>query len=388
MIDPAAYYERPIDLRLPFVFYEGHLPGFSFNKLCREALGVPSIDPAFERLFERGIDPGDAATAERLGQKTWPDRRRVLEFAAACDAAVLDAFANADFDARTVEAAYTILEHEEHHHETLLYIIERLPLGRKRIAGRPDAYVERAPLATGRATIPAGIATLGVQRGAVPFGWDNEFEETRVGVPAFEMDVNDVSNGDWLDFVRAGGPVPSFWLERDGGFKLLGQFQEMPLPLTWPVYVTQLQASQYAAWRGAKLPTEAQYHRAAFGTPSGEERAFPWGDESPTSKHGNFDFRRYDPEPVGTVEAGKSAWGIYDLVGNGWEWTSTPFGPFAGFEAMQSYPGYSADFFDGEHFVIKGASPVTSRNLVRRSLRNWYRADYRYVFATFRTVSA
>ncbi len=387
MVDPSAYYERPIDLRLPFVFYEGHFPGFSFNKLCREALGHPSIDPELERLFERGIDPDDVAAAEAAGRKSWPERRRVAEFAAACDAAVLDAFAHAPFDARTVEAAYTILEHEEHHHETLLYIISRLPYNKKRVSGRPNAHVEREPLATGRVTVAAGTATLGAKRVAIPFGWDNEFEETLVQVPAFEIDVNDVTNGDYLEFVRAGGPVPAFWVERDGEFRLLGQFQELPLPLTWPAYVTQAQAQAYAAWRGAKLPTEAQYHRAAFGTPDGRERDFPWGDELPTSKHGNFDFRRFDPESVGIVEAGKSAWGVYDLVGNGWEWTSTEFAPFAGFEPMVSYPQYSADFFDGKHFVVKGASPVTSRNLVRRSLRNWYRADYPYVYATFRTVS-
>jgi formylglycine-generating enzyme required for sulfatase activity len=150
--------------------------------------------------------------------------------------------------------------------------------------------------------------------------------------------------------------------------------------------VTQAQAAAYAAWRGTKLPTEAQYHRAAFGTPEGTERAFPWGEDAPTSKHGNFDFRRYDPEPVGIASAGKSAWGVYDLVGNGWEWTTTEFAPLPGFTPMPSYPEYSADFFDGKHYVVKGASPVTSRSLVRRSLRNWYRADYPYVYATFRTV--
>jgi formylglycine-generating enzyme required for sulfatase activity len=153
------------------------------------------------------------------------------------------------------------------------------------------------------------------------------------------------------------------------------------------VYVTNAQAKAYAAWKGARLPTEAEYHRAAFGAPGGEERAFPWGDEAPSARFGNFDFKRFDPEPVGTNPAGTSAWGVADLVGNGWEWTSTPFAPFAGFEAMASYPPYSADFFDDEHFVMKGASPVTSRNHVRRSLRNWYRAEYPYVYATFRTVS-
>ena len=133
-----------------------------------------------------------------------------------------------------------------------------------------------------------------------------------------------------------------------------------------------------------RLATEAEYHRAAFGTPQGPERAFPWGEETPAAVHGNFGFQRYDPEPVDAHPAGASAWGVHDLIGNGWEWTSTPFAPFAGFEPMASYPQYSADFFDGKHFVMKGASPVTATELIRRSFRNWFYADYPYMYAKFR----
>jgi len=395
LLDPSAYYERPIALRLPIVFYEGHLPAFSFNKLVREALGAGSIDPELEVLFERGIDPATAADALRDGRESWPERRRVQAFGANCDAAVLQAFASADLlDAAVspllerAQAAFTILEHEEMHHETLLYLMHRIPLEKKRTLQRRGAFVEAEPLARGRVAIPAGSATLGARRDALEFGWDNEFEETVVAVSAFEIDVNDVTNGDWLAFVRAGGPVPPFWIERSSGYTLLGMFEEMPLPLTWPVYVTNAQARAYAAWRGARLPTEAEYHRAAFGTPGGEERAFPWGDEPPTSARGNFDFRRFDPEPAGVCAAGASAFGVYDLIGNGWEWTSTEFAPLPGFKPMASYPQYSADFFDGEHYVVKGASPVTNRNHVRRSFRNWYRAEYPYVYATFRTVNS
>jgi formylglycine-generating enzyme required for sulfatase activity len=265
-------------------------------------------------------------------------------------------------------------------------MLHRLPLERKLVHGRGGAYLERAPQRRGSVEIPAGVATLGARRDAIAFGWDNEFDEQAVHVAAFEIDVDDVTNGEWLEFVRAGGPVPSFWIERDGGFRLLGMFEEMPLPLSWPVYVTQAQARAYAAWRGSRLPTEAEYHRAAFGTPSGEERAFPWGDAAPSSAYGNFDFKRFDPEPVGSNPAGDSAWGVADLVGNGWEWTSTEFAPLPGFRPHASYLPYSQDFFDGAHFIVKGASPVTNRNHVRRSLRNWYRAEYPYVYATFRTV--
>ena len=104
----------------------------------------------------------------------------------------------------------------------------------------------------------------------------------------------------------------------------------------------------------------------------------------PDSPPSNFDFIRWDPEPAGARPGATSAFGIRDLVGNGWEWTSTVFAPYHGFRAMPSYPEYSADFFDGDHFVMKGASPLTARGLVRRGFRNWFRPCYRYVYATFR----
>lgn len=146
------------------------------------------------------------------------------------------------------------------------------------------------------------------------------------------------------------------------------------------------QAKAYAAWRGARLMTEPEFHRAAYGTPEGCERSQPWGDAPPSHEYGNFGFDRFDPVATGSHPAGASAWGVEDLVGNGWEWTSTAFGPLPGFERMKSYPGYSADFFDGAHFVLKGGSPATGRELIRRSLRNWYRANYPYVYAKFRLV--
>ena len=274
LVAPSAYVERPIPLRHPIVFYAGHLPAFSFNKLCREALGAPSLDPELELLFERGIDPSDVREAVRHERDAWPAKERVNAFAARCDAAVLAALATADLTNASIspmleraQAAYCILEHEEMHHETLLYLLQRMPYESKRSAGRGGAYFEREPLATGRVAVDAGTATLGASRDAIAYGWDNEFDEMRVDVGAFEIDVNDVTNGDWLAFVRAGGPVPAFWLERDGTFLLRGMFEEMPLPLTWPVYVTNAQARAYAAWKGARLPTEAEYHRAAFGSP-------------------------------------------------------------------------------------------------------------------------
>jgi formylglycine-generating enzyme required for sulfatase activity len=384
-----AYYEAPIPLRHPFVFYDGHLPGFSFIVLHRRALGGGPIDAEAEALFQRGIDPADVDSAGRMRRTDWPARDDVRRLTERWDGAVIDDLAHAPIDDGSnpllvdAQAAYTILEHEPMHHETLLYIVAQLPAEAKRLLVpevRDVMPARRDPVA-----IPRGIATLGKRRDA-GFGWDNEFDEHAVDVAAFGIDAHDVTNADYRAFVRDGGALPPFWIERDGELLLRTTYAEIPLPASWPVYVTHDQATAFAAWSGARLPTEAEYHRAAYGTPAGDERAFPWGDAPADATRGNFDFRRFDPEPIGSSPSGASAFGVHDLIGNGWEWTATPFGPFAGFAPLPSYPVYSADFFDGKHYVMKGASPVTSHHLVRRSFRNWFYADYPYMFATFRRV--
>jgi formylglycine-generating enzyme required for sulfatase activity len=175
-----------------------------------------------------------------------------------------------------------------------------------------------------------------------------------------------------------------FWEQHDHQWFWRGQFDRLPLPPAWPVYVSHAEASAFARWRGRRLPTEAEFHRAAYGTPGGTERSYPWGEDPPDATRGRFGFAGWDPVAAGSYPAGASAWGVHDLVGNGWEWTSTVFAPFEGFHAMPSYPEYSAEFFDGHHYVLKGASPATAHELLRRSFRNWFRPHYPYVYAAFR----
>ena len=384
-----AYYDAPIPLRHPFVFYDGHLPAFAYLVLHERALGGAPIDAALEALFERGIDPAGLEAAARHRRDDWPDRAAVRRFAAACDAALIADIAGAQLEDPGnplligAQALFAILEHEEMHQETLSYIINRLPAGSKR--GDGGAVRDVTPARREPVAIAAGRATLGRARDA-GFGWDNEFGSASVDVRAFGIDAYDVTNGDYLAYVDAGGTAPPFWFRREGAWWLHGAYADVPLPLSWPVYTSYDEAAAFCARAGARLPSEAEYDRAAYGSPAGNEGRFPWGDAPPGPQHGNFNFRRFDPEPVGSSPAGASAWGVEDLVGNGWEWTSTPFAPFPGFEPLASYPRYSTDFFDGRHYVLKGASPVTSSNLVRRSFRNWYYADYRYMYATFRRV--
>jgi gamma-glutamyl hercynylcysteine S-oxide synthase len=426
LIDPAAYYSRPITLRNPIVFYEGHLPAFSLISLVKRGLGRPGVDERLEQLFARGIDPDSVDLAvPRSGASTiWPTRESVLAFASLADRAIVDALEHAPLDLEgrknpameRGQAIYTALEHEAMHQETLLYMWHRLPHSQKvapRLAKDTDGLLpaltyDTASAAPARSTvaIPAGVATLGADRMTIPFGWDNEFEAHRLEVPAFDIDVHDVTNADFLEFVEAGGygnrelwsnsgwewretedvRHPAFWLRHGNGWLWRGMFEDIPLPGAWPVYVSSAEADAYACWRGRRLPTEPEYHRAAYGTPWGEERAFPWGSDAPDSTRGNFDFASWEPVAAGSYPSGVSAWGVHDLIGNGWEWTSTLFAPFAGFEPMVSYPEYSAEFFDGQHYVIKGASPGTARELVRRSFRNWFRPNYPYVYASFRTA--
>jgi formylglycine-generating enzyme required for sulfatase activity len=163
-------------------------------------------------------------------------------------------------------------------------------------------------------------------------------------------------------------------------------FAEVPLPLAWPVYVSYAEAQAFARWVGKSLPTEAQFHRAAYGEPGVGERPYPWGLAPPDWSRGNFGFGSWMPTRVDAHPAGKSAFGVADLVGNGYEWTSTVFEPFSGFKPFPFYPGYSADFFDGKHFVLKGGSPRTAEPLLRRSFRNWFQPLYPYIYAKFRCV--
>jgi formylglycine-generating enzyme required for sulfatase activity len=371
LLAPDAYYDRPIALRNPIVFYEGHLPAFSVNTLVKLTHGRPGIDARFEILFARGIDPETEAEA-KSPTDLWPSRDAVQAYGREADALIEETLRTT----APVEATFTVLEHEAMHQETLLYMLHNLPYGKKRrvvalgggagdwparAAGSAAPTQKRDPI-----TIPAGTAILGQPNDL--FCWDNEFPSLTVEVPEFNIDAHNVTNADYLEYLEAtGAATPLFWARVDGEWFWRGMFELIPLPLSWPVYVTHIEAEAYARWKGRRLPTEAEVTRAAEGTPDG---------------HRNF--ASFEPTAAGSYRPSK--WGVHDLAGNGWEWTSSLFAPFPGFRPMLSYPEYSADFFDEAHYVMKGASPVTDELMVRPSFRNWFRPNYPYVYATFRTA--
>ena len=398
MLAPSAIYERPIPERHRIVFYLGHLEAFDRNMICQTS---PS---ELDGLFAFGIDPVDGKLPDdKPGD--WPSVEEIRRY---------NQRARSMVDASLDRAAdslmfHVVIEHRLMHAETLAYMLHWLPyeLRHHEDAGLAPASTNGHPYEPRSVDIPAGRATLG-QKSEDPraFGWDNEFDSHSVVVPAFAIDAFNVTNGQFLDFVRSGGYAersfwdqkgcewiqtsgiqhPKFWVQRGGDWFYRTMFEEIPLPSEWPVYVSHAEAQAYARWRGKSLPTEAQYHRAAFGSVDGSERTYPWGGQTPGPQHGNFGCRSWTPAPVGNFPAGQSAFGVFDIMGNGWEWTSTPFAPFPGFQAFPFYPGYSADFFDGRHFVMKGASPRTDSAFLRPSFRNWFQPFYPNIYATFRCV--
>jgi iron(II)-dependent oxidoreductase len=410
IVRPEALYDRPIPERHRIIFYLGHLEAFDWNLLL-EPLGLSSFDPDFDRLFAFGIDPVEGGLPSDQPED-WPSPEKVRRYAARLRNTLDDALYSATRknsslarleQDRLLDVA---IEHRLMHAETLCYMLHQLPLERK--FGRPHASPPPAQLNFSHAVeIPAGTATLGMQRSqGGRFGWDNEFDEQPVEVPAFAIDAYNVTNHEYLRFVLEGGyrdrslwseagwesissegrEHPIFWVRRSDSWAYRTMFEEIRLPLDWPVYVSHDEASAYARWAGKELPSEAEWHRAACAMRDGSERAYPWGAEPPSPRHGNFDLQRWDPTPVGSFPGGSSDFGVADLIGNGWEWTRTLFSPFPGFEPFSFYPGYSANFFDGKHFVMKGGSQRTAACMLRRSFRNWFQPHYPYVYATFRCV--
>lgn len=410
IVRTEALYERPIPERHRLIFYVGHVEAFDWNLLRQHSASLHSPQPSYDQLFAFGIDPVDGGLPTDRPED-WPVLADVLAYRAETRNRIDEFLESRGLDdaAGSSPSEFTLLnvaiEHRLMHAETLAYLFHRMPYGQKNAQPQPDL--------AGRAcrpemiSIPAGYSTLGLRREQGQFGWDNEFDCHQVEVPQFQIDKFMVTNGEYLQFLTAGGyenqklwkdsdwkwiqdhgiRQPGFWEQRDGKWFWRGMFESVELPLDWPVYVSHAEASAYARWVGKSLPTEAQWHRAAYGTPNGGEREYPWGNDAQVQGRGNFDGFRWDPSPVSAAAENVSAFGAVGMLGNGWEWTSSEFAPFSGFTAFPFYPGYSANFFDGQHFVLKGGSTRTAAPLLRRAFRNWFQSHYQYAYTGFRCVS-
>ncbi|HTX35223.1 MAG TPA: SUMF1/EgtB/PvdO family nonheme iron enzyme [Bryobacteraceae bacterium] len=365
LVRPDSLYHRPIPERHRIIFYLGHLEAFDWNLMARNALGRPSFHPTFDRLFAFGIDPPPGRSPSDQ-PSDWPSLAEVERYNHRTRDEIDDWLGEVP-----EQLQHAAIEHRLMHAETFAYILHQLSYERKAPPPMGALPAARNAPREGPEWCQIGPGTVGMgKRPEEGFGWDNEFQAHTVDVPGFSIGRYKVTNGDYLEYVRDGAAAPFFWAERGGRWFYRGMFAETPLTLDWPVYVTWEQADAYARWRGSRLPDEPEWQRAAV-------------DAYPSD---NLDFRHWDPVPVTAGDRGGAA--PVQMYGNGWEWTASVFAPFPGFEPFPFYPNYSDPFFDGRHYVLKGASPRTAACFLRPSFRNWFRPAYPYVYATFRLVQS
>ncbi|MFD7921050.1 ergothioneine biosynthesis protein EgtB [Streptomyces sp. NPDC059740] len=295
-----------------------------------------------------------------------------------------------------------IAQHEQQHDETML-ITHQLRRG-------PAALTAPPPPAAGEVTacevlVPGGPFTMGTS--TEPWALDNERPAHRRLVPAFHIDTTPVSNGAYLRFVEDGGyqdprwwqpagwalvrehglTAPLFW-RREGGGWLRRSFgvTEPVRPEEPVVHVSWYEADAYARWAGRRLPSEAEWEKAARHDPAtGVSRRYPWGDQDPGPDHANLGQRHLRPAPVGAYERGQSPLGVRQLIGDVWEWTASDFLPYPGFRAFP-YREYSEVFFGDGHKVLRGGSFAVDAVACRGTFRNWDLPVRRQIFAGFRTA--
>ncbi|MCV2490528.1 ergothioneine biosynthesis protein EgtB [Geodermatophilus sp. YIM 151500] len=302
-----------------------------------------------------------------------------------------------------------VVSHEQQHDETMLQALN-LRVGPPLLAAGTPLPPGRPGVAGTSVLVPGGPFVLGVDPADEPFSLDNERPAHPVDVPAFRIGRVPVTNAEYARFVADGGYAdPRWWSARgwaqrceagldrpqfwgvDGTRTRFGVVE--PLPPDEPVqHVTSFEAEAYAAWAGgtgvvppgARLPTEVEWEKAAVWDPAaGRRRRWPWGSAEPTPSLANLGGDALRPAPVGAYPASASACGAEQMVGDVWEWTSSPFRPWPGFVPML-YADYSAPFFGGDYRVLRGGSWAVDPAILRPSFRNWDHPYRRQIFSGFR----
>jgi iron(II)-dependent oxidoreductase len=397
----------------PIIWHLAHIGVFEGYWLLQKLRGEPPADARYERLF-------DPIATPREESKNLPTRREMEDYLAGVRRRTLDALAGTRLDAADplTADAYVfrlVIEHEQQHQETLLYLLQMLDPSQKT---RPATFVEDAvhaprsseidAAAEEMLTVPSGAFELGASGRA--FAYDNERPAHEVFVSEFRIDRLPTTNAEYAAFVAEGGyERREFWSEEgwtwreregwshplywtrgaaDGVWMEQTMFETRPLAPRHPVTgVSWYEAEAYARFRGKRLPTEAEWERAsAWDDASKTRRRYAWGDSAPDGARCNFDSLFWGTTPVGSFPASASAAGCLDASGNVWEWTANAFDGFPGFEPFP-YPEYSQTWFDGDHRVLKGGSWATGASVLRASFRNFFRRQFRIAFAGVRCAA-
>jgi iron(II)-dependent oxidoreductase len=299
-----------------------------------------------------------------------------------------------------------VLQHESQHNETILQTLQLK-------AGSPYRPARRLSLPVATATVqpgamvrfPGGTVTVGTDD--LSAAYDNERPRNRVTLRPFHIDVAPVRNGEYIAFMDDGGytrrelwtdagwswlqearvRAPRYWRSAEGAWLSRSMDRDGPVDPTHPVcHVCYHEADAYARWTGRRLPTEFEWEAAAtWDAAASVALDFPWGSGPAGTERANVDQLAFGTSAVGAYPAA-SPIGCLDMIGNVWEWTSSDFHGYPGFEAFP-YPEYSAVFFGEEYKVLRGGSWATRAGMARPTFRNWDYPIRRQIFAGFRCAS-
>lgn len=307
------------------------------------------------------------------------------------------------------------LEHEMQHQELLVYDIKHL------LCDQFDAPIAAPPRAieavSGMAEVDGGLFELGYRAGrdageppagirALQFAFDNEKPRHKVFLQDFLIDRAPVSNSDYLEFIMDGGyqnfrwwhsagwervnteqwQAPLYWEQRDGEWMVrdFAGLHQVKDKLNEPVsHVSFLEASAYAKWAGKRLPTEAEWEKAASFSPAlNSTGEFPWGDAPPGENLGNlFENGLWSVAPIGSFPEGQSPYGCQQMIGDVWEWTTSDYTPYPGFKS--EFDEYNDKWFVGQK-VLRGGSFATPRVHIRTTYRNFFHPEERWMVSGFR----
>ncbi|GAA0399089.1 ergothioneine biosynthesis protein EgtB [Streptomyces luteireticuli] len=392
-------------LMSPLVWDLAHIGNQEELWLWRAVGGQAALRPELDPLYDAFEHP----RAERPSLPLLPpDQAR--GYAADVRGRVLDLLDSVPVEGGgpLLEASFAfgmIAQHEQQHDETML-ITHQLRSGPVALTAPepPPAPADAAALPR-EVLVAGGPFTMGTT--AEPWALDNERPAHVRDVPAFFLDTVPVSNRAYQHFIEDGGydeprwwhpagweqvrrhglTAPLFW-RREGTVWVRRRFGAVePVPPEEPVlHVSWYEAAAYAAWAGRRLPTEAEWEKAARHDPaSGRSRRYPWGDTDPAPRHANLGQRHLRPAPVGSYPDGASPLGVRQLMGDVWEWTASDFLPYPGFRAFP-YREYSEVFFGTSHKVLRGGSFGVAPVACRGTFRNWDLPQRRQIFAGFRTA--
>jgi iron(II)-dependent oxidoreductase len=405
--DSEALVAQHSPLMSPLVWDLAHIAHYEELWLVRE-LGVgPATEPRFDDVYDAfkhpraerpSLDLLDPDGARAFGETV---RRRVA------DAEIpptgeprIDALLAADFVYRMV------VRHEHQHVETMLATIQLMDDAGVPAGDSPGRECVDHRAIDAEILIPAGPFVMGTDTDS--WAYDNERPAHAVELPAFLIDATPTTNAQFVEFVDAGGyhdPAlwtdagwkwrqeaalthPEFWSHHQDGWHRRRYGREEPVPPREPVqHVCWYEADAYARWAGKRLPTEAEWEKAASwdaGAGDAVKRPVPWADAADTTAADLWHAgRRFGPDDVGAHPDGASPYGVLDLLGGVWEWTATDFAGHPGFTSFP-YREYSEVFFGPEYKVLRGGAWATSPRAVSTTFRNWDYPIRRQIFSGFR----